>query len=209
MFGEFVSGIFNMMGTQATNNLNRQTAANATRHEAEQAQKQMDFQERMSNTSRQREVKDLKAAGLNPLLAAGGQGASTPQGAAGAAHTYDAKNPLANFLSSAQEFQMLRQGKERHGKEMKALDAQTNKTNIEAKAASKAIPEADLKNKIYDKISPIIDKVLGADKSSAKQKPYVPSEAMKKIHAEAVKNGKAAGIRRKEINDSINLGLMP
>lgn len=82
----FIESAIDAASQQATN------ASNAA-----QAQKNRDFQKEMSSTAHQREVKDLKAAGLNPILSAGGgSGASTPSGS-----TAKMEAPKLNLLQGA------------------------------------------------------------------------------------------------------------
>ena len=97
-----------LVGGFMANRSREEAAAQANVASAESVAKQIEFQREMSNTSYQRAVADMRAAGINPMLAALKGGASTPTGAAYQAQmpqVYDIATPAvqagAQFMGSS------------------------------------------------------------------------------------------------------------
>ena len=75
-FGDIVDFVTDPIASIATGLLGQKGASDRNEQQIAMAREQMAWQERLSNTAHQREVADLNAAGLNPILSARA-GAST------------------------------------------------------------------------------------------------------------------------------------
>lgn len=124
LLGGVVGGLGSFFGQQSANDTNLQIASDANFFSAMQARENRDFQERMSNTAHQRQVADLRAAGLNPMLSKMGSGASQPSGAQGSTHTARVENAMGHAVNTAVDGMRLKKEVDQAGSQIALNNAQ-------------------------------------------------------------------------------------
>lgn len=156
-----ISPVLGFLGGERTNSANQAVA-----------QQQMDFQERMSNTSYQRAVADMQQAGLSPMLAYSKGGASTPSGA-----MYSAVDSVSSGLEGYHK------SKERDimSEQMRLIEKQAEVAHVERLLKTEQVETqrgltAQAWANAHSVEQDISGKEFGLEKSS-RERPYYESNA--------------------------------
>lgn len=141
MWGDILGAGISALGNIFGGMMSQQGQRDANQQNIQLAREQMQFQERMSNTAYQRAMTDMKAAGLNPILAYQKGGASTPGGSMpNMQNEMGGWGPaMAGAVNSAQSAFKTAADYDVAKEEVPKKQAETSRTNMETKATEALI----------------------------------------------------------------------
>lgn len=161
-------------------------AAKANAFSATAAKNQQDYEERMSNTSYQRATADMKAAGINPMLAIDQGGAGTPSVSAPSGDAASSSGAtvmpvpprMMTMLSNARDVIQTYSGLKSAMASSRAADASAVRAGAETVNIRNKQSESQFDNRLYQFMNGLLDRVTGTSAFHA-VKGWQPSDGFK------------------------------
>lgn len=165
--GAMGGSLLGYQGQRETNAANVGMANAANEMTRASSREQMQFQARMAKNAHLFEMRDLKRAGLNPLLAATG-GADTPGGSSAQAQAPQIENAMGQAVATAMEGASLAQQLKKGKQEIENLKSTKANTDMDTLVKSKGIPAAEMQNELWKAGKPLLEKVVKGVQTGAK-----------------------------------------
>jgi hypothetical protein len=196
--GPLISAAGSFLGGEQRNSAQSEASAETQKFNAHQAKVNRNFQKNMSNTAHQREMRDLRRSGLNPILTGKYGGSTTPSGSAAAGVTPQILDTITPAINTGFQAYQTQSNVGLQSSQASLADANAILTQTQSKLSQALVPGAEAISTVTAELGKIANAVVGILNTSTQGYQDVLGEASAAV-TKWLEKADSVGANTKEI----------